>query len=152
MQDYLSERSPFPRPDFVASNRELLSTASAEVILIIIFNVIPGKKGFVSYWQLVRDAIIRLFQIVKLFGSDYMGFLEYLKTIGLISIDDEIQLKQQLRKSSDYSSRFQVHGRYNPDALEHEFPEVMFMNFQSLLLVSIESNESKDTVKDIELS
>lgn len=153
MQDYLLDVRTYSRPDFLISNREFLNCVSCEVILMMIFGLIPFKNGSGSWnSDLVRDAIIRLFQIVKLFGQDYMGFWEYLKSIGLISLNNQMEINQQLSKSSINEKRVRTYGRYSNWELLDDFPEVLFMDFQSLLLVSKEGNQSKDTVKDIQLS
>jgi hypothetical protein len=85
------------------------------------------------------NAIMRIFEIVKLFGDDHTNFWAFLQDVGCItdnaSEKDRQQLPYPTARLGD-APRFRVYGRVCLMTLAANFPRRLFMQFKRIQLVS----------------
>ena len=116
-------------PDILICNDVYLSSVTVEIYMVLLVNILDSLldvKGFQfdirdyialpdgSVYEYVRQAIIRIFQIVQLFGDDSENFWSFLKHVGCIVDNVDEKNRQQLvypRKRLGKESRFRVYGR-----------------------------------------
>ena len=161
IEDYLKatrfEHEQFP--DMLVCNAPEMSSATTEILSALLLNIVdsdlamqprvagvaqPREAGEV--YRAVRAAIVRIFQIVKLFDADHDGFWRFLKQVGCINDLTLLKQQQQLgyprRLDDDGHSRFRIPvsvNTYRDDNLigdkVHNIPQHVLEQFRALQLV-----------------
>lgn len=160
MTDYLSETHTKPRPYILVSNQDKLLAASADIIQLVLLNIIEcnensTKGGLKSqFWTEFLVAIRKIFEVVKLFDDDHAAFWKYLQHIGVITLQEERIKRHELpEKKPGARPLFQLYGRTFIYYLDENTVQNTFRDFKSLLLVVPDGPpERPDTAADIELS
>ena len=86
-----------------------------------------------------RNAIMRIFEIVKLFGDDHTHFWAFLQDVGCVTDNASEKDRQQLPYPSARlgdAPRFRVYGRVCLMTLAAKFPERLLQQFKRIQLVS----------------
>lgn len=106
-------------------NAPEMSSATTEILTVLLLNIVdsdlamqPRVTGVVQpreageVYRAVRAAIVRIFQIVKLFDADHDGFWRFLKQVGCVNDLTVLKQRQQLgyprRLDDDGKSRFRI--------------------------------------------
>jgi len=160
MTDYLSQTNTQPRPFILVSNQNEILSASVDIILLVLFNILefvdfgmePVYKS--QFWGKFLAAIMKLFQVVKLFGDDHASFWKYLQHTGVITLDEQRSIRHQLPwKKPEGPRLFQLYGRSFSYIVDENTMQYTLRDFKSLLLVRPDGPpDSADTAADIELS
>ena len=105
--DYVKAASRFDAfPDMLVCNAPEMSNAAGEILTVLLLNIVDSnlgtERGGFQVYNTVRAAIVRIFQIVKLFGTDHDGFWGFLKQVGCVNDLCELKQGQQL----PYPKRF----------------------------------------------
>ena len=99
--DYVKAASRFDAfPDMLVCNAPEMSNAGGEILTVLLLNIVDSnlgtERGGYQVYTTVRAAILRIFQIVKLFGTDHDGFWGFLKQVGCVKDLCELKQGQQL--------------------------------------------------------
>jgi len=92
-----------------------------------------------SVYPLFYKAIMRIFEIVKLFGDDHTKFWAFLQDVGCITDNASEKDRQQLPYPSARlgdEPRFRVYGRVCLMRLAAKFPQRLLQQFKRIQLVS----------------
>jgi len=161
MTDYLSENHTKPRPYILVSNQDKILAASADIIQLVLLNILERKEMSMTearltsgFWMEVLEGIRKIFEIVKFFGNDHAAFWEYLQHIGVITLQEERSKRHELpQKKPGTPPLFQLYGRTFEYFIEKNTVQNTFRDFKSLLLVVPDGpSERPDMAPDIVLS
>lgn len=160
MTDYLSETHTKRRPYILVSNQDKLLTASADIIQLVLLNILECMESTSqdryksTYWTEFLEGIRKIFEVVKLFGDDHASFWEYLQHLNVITLQEQRSIRHELpRKNPAARPLFQLYGRCFIYYLDENTVQNTFRDFKSLLLVVPDGPpESPDTAADIVLS
>jgi hypothetical protein len=160
MTDYLSERHTKKRPYILVSNQDKMLSASADIIQLVLMNIIECNEStirqrfFSEFWTEFLVAIRKIFGVVKLFGDDHEAFWKYLQHLNVITLHEQRSKRHELPGNKpEETPGFQLYGRCFEYFLEEKTIQNTFRDFKSLLLVVPDGPpERPDTAADIELS
>ena len=88
IEDYLKAASRLPSfPDMLVCNAPEMSSATGEIFTLLLLNIVDSDLAKHPHnphevYRAVKAAILRIFQIVKLFDTDHSGFWGFLKQVG----------------------------------------------------------------------
>jgi hypothetical protein len=145
LQDYVYsvEREGMRHPDLLIYNGGRLSTYTVEIYMALFVNIMDSTMNFPqnpsSVYPSFYKAIMRIFEIVKLFGDDHTNFWAFLQDVGCItdnaSEKDRQQLPYPTARLGD-APRFRVYGRVCLMTLGANFPQRLLQQFNRIQLVS----------------
>ena len=152
IEDYLKAASRLPFfPDMLVCNAPEMSSGTGEIFTVLLLNIVDSDLAKHPHnphevYRAVKAAIVRIFQIVKLFGTDHRGFWEFLKQVGCVNDLRVLKQRQQLeypkRYDDDDKPRFRIpvsanmYGEYNSiNGIEYDIPLHLLEQFRALELV-----------------
>ena len=151
IEDYLQAVGSAEFPDMLVCNAQLMSSATTEILTAMLMNIVDSDLAYTrqagDVYQTVRAAIVRIFQIVKLFGTDHDGFWGFLKQAGYVNYLSELKQRQQLGYPRRYTwegddPRYRIYVSNNTyrkknmiDKTLYELPQHVFEQFRALQLV-----------------
>jgi hypothetical protein len=158
--DYLSERHTKKRPYILVSNQDKMLAASADIIQLVLMNIIECNESTIrqrfknDFWEEFLVGIRKIFEVVKLFGNDYEAFWKYLQHLNVITLHEQRSKRHELPANKpEEPPVFQLYGRCFIYVLEENSMQNTFRDFKSLLLVVPDGPpERPDTAADIVLS
>ena len=122
---------------------------SIEILVSWIINLVDGPPfckvtDLPSKW---RPALFRIMQIVKLFGEDNDRFFDFLATVGLVSMFDDVKKQQQLEhrhRTDTQTNVFRVCGhKLSWDARDAR--QALLLEFRTLTLATFYSSSGVTT-------
>jgi hypothetical protein len=153
LQDYVYEdRKDLPHPDVLIYNGQALRSVVVEIYMVLLVNILDSelnlKSGRDMYVQ-VREAIKRIFQIVKVFGDDHASFWAFLQHVGCVTDNADEKDRQELPYPAWQGDEpfFRVYGRVYAN-LTGDFPEVALQHFKRIQLVTWNEADGKNEVID----
>lgn len=151
IEDYLKSVGSAEFPDMLVCNAPLMSSATTEILTAMLVNIVDSDLAHTrqagDVYQTVRAAIVRIFQIVKLFGTDHDGFWGFLKQAGYVNYLSELKQRQQLGYPRRYTwegddPRYRIYVSNNTyreknmiNQTLYELPQHVFEQFRALQLV-----------------
>ena len=153
LQDYVYEdRKDLPHPDVLIYNGQALRSVVVEIYMVLLVNILDSelnlKSGRDMYVQ-VREAIKRIFQIVKVFGDDHASFWAFLQHVGCVTDNADEKDRQELPYPAWQGDEpfFRVYGRVYAN-LTGDFPEATLQQFKCIQLVTWNEADGKNKVID----
>jgi hypothetical protein len=154
MADYLSENaSDDSRPDFLVSNKPEIREFSTCLLCEMLFSFVNFQYADTTFshppenhWRIVRNCILGIFAIVKIFRDDHQGFWEYLRaTHFIVTLEDDLKNRQLAHPGRTHHNGVRVAGHH----IYFEFlPEIIFDDFRTLLLVTPSGNISSANITE----
>jgi hypothetical protein len=141
LQDYVysEEREGLKHPDLLIYNGGRLSTYTVEIYMALLVNIMDSWMIVSNVYPSFINAIMRIFEIVKLFGDDHTKFHAFLQDVGCITDNASEKDRQQLPYPSarlGNEPRFRVYGRVCLMTLGANFPQRLLQQFKRIQLVS----------------
>jgi len=145
LQDYVysEEREGMKHPDLLIYNGKDLCTYTLEIYMALFVNIMDSTMNFARNPSIVHpsfyNTIMRIFEIVKIFGDDHMSFWTFLQHLGCITDNADEKDRQELpypRARLGDNSRFRVYGRVCAYAYKKTFPQTLLREFKRIQLIS----------------
>lgn len=124
-------------PEILISHSETINTYSCEIYMVLLINIVESILDDAdSLYKHMRHAIIRIMQILKLFGNDYVGFWLFLEHTGCVTDTADEKSRQELAYPPAHGNTFsfRVYGRVTPYGYRG-FPERLLEDFKNIRLV-----------------
>lgn len=126
-------------PDILMCPGEV-SNVTVHIFGVLFINLLESQVVTLPVQDLYRDVrtvILRIMQIVKLFGSDHDGFWEFLKRVNCITEEKQMKREQQLPFPSSRMPQncYRIYGHVAAIDLD-ESVQAVFTEFQNLTLMS----------------
>ena len=117
-----------------------VDNASVHIFTVLFINLLDSQVATLPIRDLhgdVRTVILRIMQIVQLFGDDYNDFWDFLKQVGCIADEKNVKRNQQLQFASQRlpPDCFRIYGHTVPNHLV-DSPQIVFTDFKQLTLMS----------------
>jgi hypothetical protein len=141
LQDYVysEEREGLKHPDLLIYNGGRLSTYTVEIYMALLVNIMDSWMFVSNVYPSFLNAIMRIFEIVKLFGDDHTNFWAFLQDVGCVTDNASEKDRQQLAYPSARlgdEPRFRVYGRVCLMTLGANFPQRLLQQFKRIQLVA----------------
>ncbi len=126
-------------PDILLCNGAV-ATVSAHIFTVLFINLLDSEVPTLPVRDLhspVTKVILRIMQIVQLFGDDYGDFWDFLKQVNCITEEKQAKRSQQLQFASGRlpPDCYRIYGHTVPHEL-FKSPHKVFTDFKQLKLVS----------------
>lgn len=119
IEDYLQARGRKDLfPDMLICNGDVWG-ASMQIFMILLIHILDSEMNVAgppaddAVYLAFRNAITKIFQIVKVFALDHLGFWTFLETIGCVTENYAEKYKQQMTYPSERlgaTPRFRIYG------------------------------------------
>lgn len=134
---HISESRSGTYPEILFCDTEFIYSSTIEIYMVLLINILDSELTDVEFTHHdTRKAIVRIMQIVKLFGDDHIGFWLYLQQVGCITSTQDEKDRQQLayphRQILDHS--IGVYGCVCNFPIG-TFPRTLFEEFKAIKLI-----------------
>ncbi len=167
LQDYVSTaRKGDTHPDLLIYNGRTISMYTVEIYMVLLVNILDSQMNFSGVqddynetptpraagvvYNRVRAAIIMIFEIVKTFQNDHIGFWSFLQHVGCVTDNADEKDRQELPYPSvrlGDEPRFRVYGRVCAYKTRY-MPDEALLNFKCIQLVCHVKGVVEPTVID----